>query len=123
MALGIAEEIGKIRDFESLLKYMQKDLDWPIDLAEVDELTFEYQPEELGLDEDCQVKIREIKHLRPLTTNQPWGVFWIEFESRHLPVVVMRRILRALVPKKRASARAADRAVWNCKDLLFISSL
>jgi hypothetical protein len=123
MALGIAEEIGKIRDFESLLKYLQKDLDWPIDLAEVDELTFEYQPEELGLDEDCQVKIREIKHLRPLTTNQPWGVFWIEFESRHLPVVVMRRILRALVPKKRASARAADRAVWNCKDLLFISSL
>ena len=44
MALGIAEEIGKIRDFESLLKYLQKDLDWPIDLAEVDELTFDTSP-------------------------------------------------------------------------------
>ncbi|MEX2117490.1 MAG: DNA methyltransferase, partial [Bacteroidota bacterium] len=57
------------------------------------------------------------------STNQPWGIFWIEFENRHLPVVVMRRILRALVPRKRASARVADRAVWNLKDLLFISSL
>ena len=123
MAVGIAEEIGKIRDFETLLKYLQKNLDWPIDLDEIEELTFEYQPEELGLDEECKVKIKEIKHLRPFSTNQPWGVFWIEFENRHLPVVVMRRILRALVPRKRASARAADRAVWNLKDLLFISSL
>ena len=123
MALATAEDIGKIRDFPTLLAYLQENLDWPIDMAEVDELTFEYQPEELGLDEECKVKIREIKHLRPFTTNQPWGVFWIEFENRQLPVIVMRRILRALVPKKRASARAADRAVWNLKDLLFISSL
>jgi len=123
MALAVAEDIGKIRDFPTLLAYLQESLDWPIDMAEVDELTFEYQPEELGLDEECKVKIREIKHLRPFTTNQPWGVFWIEFENRQLPVIVMRRILRALVPKKRASARPADRAVWNLKDLLFISSL
>jgi hypothetical protein len=123
MALGIAEDIGKIRDFETLLKYLQKNLDWPIDLEEIEELTFEYQPEELGLDEECRVRIKEIKHLRPFSTNQPWGIFWIEFENRHLPVVVMRRILRALVPKKRAAARAADRAVWNLQDLLFISSL
>lgn len=120
---GSADDIGKIRDFETLLRYLQKNLDWPIDLAEIDELTFEYQPEELGLGEDCQVKIHEVKHLRPFTTNQPWGIFWIEFENQRLPVVVMRRILRALVPRKRASARPADRAVWNCKDLLFISSL
>lgn len=123
MGHGIAEDIGKIRDFETLLKYLQRNLDWPIDLDEIEELTFEYQPEELGLDEECRVKIKEIKHLRPFSTNQPWGIFWIEFENRHLPVVVMRRILRALVPKKRASARPADRAVWNLKDLLFISSL
>lgn len=123
MAQALAEDIGKIRDFRTLLTYLQENLDWPIDMAEVEELTFEYQPEELGLDEECKVKIREIKHLRPFTTNQPWGVFWIEFENRQLPVIVMRRILRALVPKKRSSARAADRAVWNLKDLLFISSL
>jgi hypothetical protein len=87
MAQAIAEEIGKIRDFQTLLAYLQESLDWPIDMAEVDELTFEYQPEELGLDEECKVKIREIKHLRPFTTNQPWGVFWIEFENRQLRFV------------------------------------
>lgn len=88
-----------------------------------DLMTFEYQPEELEIDERYRVKIREIKHLRPFTTNQPWGIFWVEFENRHLPIMVMRRILRALVPKKRAFTRAADRKVWDLKDLLFMSSL
>lgn len=117
------QDIGNIRDFTTLLKYLQRDLDWPVDLEAIDEMTFEYQPEELEIDEKYRVKVREIKHLRPFVTNQPWGIFWIEFENRHLPIVVMRRILRALVPKKRASARAADRKVWDLKDLLFISSL
>lgn len=123
MANGIAEDIKRIRNFESLLKYLQRNLDWPIDLEEIEDMAFEYKPEELGLDNSCKVQIQEIRLLRPFTTNQPWGVFWIEFENRQLPVVVMRRILRALVPKKRATARAADRAVWNLKDLLFVSSL
>jgi hypothetical protein len=37
--------------------------------------------------------VREIKQIRPLASGQPWGIFWIEFENKRLPVVVMRHIL------------------------------
>jgi hypothetical protein len=123
MALAIGLNPGHIKDFRTFLTYLRESLDWPLDLADVDELTFDYEPEELELDEEYRVKIRQIKHLRPFSTNQPWGIFWIDFENRQLPVVVMRRILRALVPKRRVSARASDRAVWNLRDLLFMSAL
>ena len=39
-----------------------------------------------------------------------------------LPVVVLRRILNALVVKKRASANPGDRQRWNTADLIFISA-
>lgn len=68
------------------------------------------------------MKVREIKQLRPLAEEQPWGIFFINFEPRRLPVVVLRRILRALVPRQRASANVPDRAVWQLGDLLFISA-
>lgn len=123
MASNISDRIATIRDFPSLLRYLQEDLDWPVELEEIEELTFDYSASELGLEESCKVAIKEIKQIRPFTSNQPWGVFWIEFEKRHLPVMVLRRILRELVPRKRATARPADRAVWQLRDLLFISSL
>jgi hypothetical protein len=117
------DDIGSIRDFKSLVKYLRDTLDWPLDLEEIEDLTFEYEPEELGLKPDHAVKVKEVKQLRPVIDNQPWGIFWVEFENRALPVTVMRQILRALVYKKRASAKAADRKTWHLKDLMFISSL
>jgi len=83
---------------------------------------FEYEPNELGIDPKTAVKIKEIKQLRPFTANQPWGIFYIGFEPKRLPVVVLRRVLRALVIKKRQSANKANRAAWNLHDLMFISS-
>ena len=67
-------------------------------------------------------KIDEIKQLRPLVTGQPWGIFFVKFEPKRLPVVALRRILGQLVIKKRASARQAGQAAWNLHDLLFISN-
>ena len=96
-------------------------LDWPIDEDMADDLTFDYTPDELGLAEDVAVKIREIKQVRPLVDGQPWGIFWIDFEPKRLPVVAMRRILSALVRKKR-SRRPAQQAVWDLNDLMFISA-
>lgn len=62
-----------------------------------------------------------IKQIRPLTDNQPWGLFYIEFEPKKLPVVVLRRILRALIHSRR---HADDRMkTWALHDLIFISSL
>ena len=40
----------------------------PIDTADFEELTFEYTPEELGIDTKNAAKIEEIKRLRPLST-------------------------------------------------------
>jgi len=63
-----------------------------------------------------------VHQLRPLVAGQPWGIFFIEFDKKRLPVVVLRRILSHLVIKKRGSSSRAERAAWNAGDLLFISA-
>ena len=50
----------------------------------------------LGIDRASAAKIEEIKRLRPLTVNQPWGVFFVKFEPKRLPVVALRRILSSV---------------------------
>jgi len=116
------ELLRNITTFPKLVGYLRDELEWPIEEASFDDLMFDYEPEELGLDPKTAVKIRSIKQLRPLTAGQPWGVFFVEFERKRLPVVVMRRILSALALKKRASAGKSDQAAWRASDLLFISS-
>ena len=90
--------------------------------ATLNELTFEYTPEELGIDVGIAAKIQEIKRLRPLALNQPWGIFFVKFEPKQLPVVALRRILGQVVLKKRASANSSERRAWAAEDLLFVSN-
>lgn len=116
------DRLREIKTFPSLVKYLRDELDWPIESSNFDDITFDYAPEELGLDPKTSVKIEEIKQLRPLVTNQPWGIFFIKFAPKQLPVVALRRILGQLVFKNRASSRKSDRASWNLHDLLFISN-
>ncbi len=71
-----------------------------------EDLTFDYTPEELGIDPANAAKIEEIKRLRPLSTSQPWGIFFVKFEPKRLPVVALRRILSGVALKKRASANS-----------------
>ena len=85
-------------------------------------MTFEYNAEELGIDSANAAKIQEIKRLRPLAANQPWGVFFVKFEPKRLPVVALRSILGRVALKKRASANNAERPAWAMEDLLFISN-
>jgi len=117
-----AEQLRKIHTFKDLLHYLEEKLDWPLQEYQFDELTFEYQPEELGLKEEDAAKVRTIHQLRPLQHGQPWGIFFVEFENKRLPVVVLRRILSHLVVKKRASANKAGEAAWHAEDLLFITT-
>ncbi len=117
-----ASPLTRIKRFDQLLEYLREELDWPIDEIEVDDLTYDYEPEELGLDPKNAAKIKEIKQLRPLTSAQPWGIFYIRFEPKHLPVTALRRILGKLVTKKRESANAADQKRWSQDDLLFVSA-
>ncbi len=116
------ERIKQIKSFPSLVKFLRDELDWPLGSDEIDELVFEYEPDELGIDPEIAVKIKEIKQLRPLTENQPWGIFYIGFEPKRLPVVVLRRILQKLVIKKRQTSKTPHKKAWELHDLLFISS-
>jgi hypothetical protein len=111
-----------IRTFPQLVRYLEDELDWPLEGHDIEDLTFDYEADELGLKPAEAAKVKAIRQLRPLDSKQPWGIFFIEFDRRKLPVVVLRRILSHLVVKKRASANKAHRAAWHAEDLLFISA-
>jgi len=117
-----SQHLQSIKTFKQLVAYLRDELDWPIEGDDFEELTFDYSAEELGLDPETAAKIKEIKQLRPLSSKQPWGVFFVNFEPKRLPVVALRRILSKLVFKKRQSANKAQQPVWQLHDLLFISS-
>lgn len=116
------ERLRAIKTFPQLVVYLRDELGWEVSSDDFEELTFEYSAEELGLDSKSAAKVKEIRRLRPLVTNQPWGIFFVNFEPKRLPVVALRRVLRALVTKKRASANPSERPAWAMGDLLFISS-
>ena len=101
--------LANIRTFPQLVAYLRDDMDWPIDSEDFEELTFEYTPDELGIDLKNAAKIQEIKRLRPLSPRQPWGIFFVKFEPKRLPVVALRRILGQVAIKKRASANSTER--------------
>lgn len=116
------QRLRSIKNFAQLLEFLRDELDWPIDQFEdEDDLTFDWS-DDLGLKESERIGIRAIKQLRPLETGQPWGIFFIDFEKKRLPIVILRRVLNALVMKKRGSANKAQQAVWKQHDLLFISA-
>lgn len=118
----MTHSLNRIQSFAELLPYLEEELDWPLQQYGFDDLTFEYTPAELGLKDEDAVRIKHIHQLRPLQSGQPWGIFFVEFEQKKLPVVILRRILSHLVIKKRASANRADAAAWQVGDLLFISA-
>ena len=122
MAIHDADRLREARTFPSLVKYLRDELDWPIESDDFDDLTFDWEPEELGIDTAHAAKIQQIKQLRPLAHGQPFGIFFVKFEPKRLPVVALRRILGQVTLKKRASAKAAERAAWAADDLLFISN-
>lgn len=115
-------KLAAIKRFDQLIGYLRDEMGWPIEGDNFEELTFEYSPEELGIDLKTAAKIDEIKRLRPLSINQPWGIFFVKFEPKRLPVVALRRILSQVVFKKRASANPSERTAWSVGDLLFISN-
>lgn len=121
MSPTAASKFRSIRDFPELVEYLGDELDWPIETDDFEEMTFEYSAAELGLDEKTAPKFVEIRRLRPLDKDQPWGIFFIRFDDNKLPVVALRRLLSKLVLKKRSTSNSGDRASWHESDLLLIS--
>ena len=120
----MSAQLRSILHFDDLLEYLADQLEWPVADYKLDELTFEYDADELGLkpEEAAKLKGGKIRQLRPLQGALPWGIFFVEFQNAKLPVVVLRRILSHLALKKRSSANAAEAKRWQASDLLFISA-
>lgn len=118
-------ELAKIRRFDQLIAYLRDEMGWPIardSFEDVDDLFYDFTADELGIDPKTAAKIESIKRLRPLSSRQPWGIFFVKFEPKRLPVVALRRILSRVALKKRASANRSERAAWTAGDLLFVSN-
>jgi len=116
------ERIKQIISFPSLVKFLRDELNWQLDANDIEDLTYDYDPEELGLSEEVAQNINEIKQLRPFSYDQPWGIFYLDFEPKRLPVVVLRLILQKLKIKKKATSGLPNMRHWELNDLLFISS-
>jgi hypothetical protein len=114
------DSLKAIDDFPSLVAYLREELDWEIPDLPQQQLTYSYRAEELGLKLDAKV---EITQLRPILGQQnPWGVFFVDFDKAELPVTLLRRILSSVSRRKRESANPGDRALFDKNDLLFVSA-
>jgi hypothetical protein len=114
-------QLRAVKSLDTLVRFLKDELDWPIGADDLEEVVFEYSPEEVGLDSRQAAAVREVRQLRPLVSGQPFGVFYVDFEPRKLPVVVLRRLLAGLVPKGRSSAQHPTHPVWSPDDLVFVA--
>jgi hypothetical protein len=117
----IAEKLRRISTFEQLQMFLSDEMDWPIRDFEIDELTFDYDPLELGIRPEKAAKVKIIKRMRPLSAHQPWGIFFVEFENKNLPVEALRRILSHVAFSKPGRGKNSSVA-WNTDDVMFISN-
>ena len=120
---GSAEALRRIRTFAQVFQYLVDERGWPLDVDQLEEddleaLTYDWSTEELGIPADSLRDLRKLRQMRPFVAGQPWGVFFLEFTGQRLPITQIRRLLRALVARKRR-ARMANRPSWQLEDLLF----
>ena len=115
-----SHNIPKITKFKELVKFLNKNLKWPIEIENFDNeevLSYNFDPSELGLEKKHCSKIIEIKQLRPFD-DLPWAVFWVNFENKNLPISALRKILNKFVTKK---SEKKDMLTWKSQDLLFVT--
>ncbi len=113
-------KISTVQTLESLITYLNESLSWPVSIDDLDALTYDYTPDEVGIADTSAVKINRILRFRPFEATQPWSIFYIQFDAGSLPIVVLRRILNNLIVKQRAGTK--DQQRWRMHDLLFIAN-
>ncbi|MXZ00418.1 hypothetical protein F4Y93_07130, partial [Candidatus Poribacteria bacterium] len=121
-------DIHNIRNFDTLLDFLREKLGWPIpEDVELEDIAYPWSPEDLDLDELTEERIPECKQLPSFPTNQPtfefgedmqpWGIFFLQFDSELVYRTALRRVLRGLVERR---DRDASLPVWQHNHLLFI---
>lgn len=113
-------DIRNVKDMTDLISYFSQNMNWNIDIEDFDDIqdiSYDFDAEEIGLKEEAFAKIASLRQLQPLVDNQKWGIFCVEFDSIRFEVSALRKILSGLIPKRRNSM---EHAVWSQQDLLFI---
>lgn len=111
--------LRRVRSIEDVVAFLADELDWPIGADDLEEATFDWDPTELGIPIERVPSLERLRQLRSLTSDQPWGIFFLEFSGPRLPLTALRQVLQRLVTKKRASGDGSRRT-WGLDDLLFI---
>lgn len=117
MALTAAR-LRAVHTLDDVLKLLSDELDWPIGTIDLDDAAFDYKPQELGIPAEQMPRLQSIRQLRPLTTHQPWGIFFLDFSGPRLPITPLRRLLQSLVTSRRSSPK--HHPTWALPDLLFV---
>ena len=118
------EPLRNIRTFAEVCEYFVDELGWPLDPSALDDenldvITYDWDPKDLGIGPELLGDLRRFQQMQPLTADQPWGVFFMEFDGSRLPRMQIRRLLQALVHRKRA-ATGPNTQTWRLDDLLFV---
>jgi len=82
----LARTHREIDSFSSLLEYLREDLDWDIESVDRDEISFDWQTEDLRISGAAGARLKDgvVHQLRPVVTGQPWGIFLVEFTDGHV---------------------------------------
>ena len=121
-------DIHNINDFDTLLDFLREKLGWYIpEDVELEDIAFPWSPEDLDLDELTGELVVDCQQLPPFPTNQlefefsdstqPWGIFFLQFDSELVYRTALRRVLRGLVERR---DRDASLPAWQHDHLLFI---
>ena len=121
-------DIHNIHDFDALLNFFREKLDWRIpEDVELEDVAFPLSAEDLDLDEPTEDHIVECRQLPPfppsqptlglIDDTQPWGIFFLQFNSESIYRTALRRVLRGLVDRHN---RDASLPSWEHENLLFI---
>ena len=123
------DDIHNIRNFDTLLDFLREKLGWHIpEDVELEDIAFPWSAEDLDLDELTQGRIVDFcRQLPPFPTSQleieslersqPWGIFFLQFDSELIYRTALRRVLRGLVERR---DRDASFPAWKHDHLLFI---
>lgn len=110
--------ISAVNDFTSMLQYCQEDLFWPIDMDlidDIDEIIYDIDFADIGIKDETVIAISSLKQVRPIISSQPWGIFALEFDSNHLEVTILRKVISRLVQ----TCRAKEYKTWQLDHILF----
>ncbi len=121
-------DIHNIHDFDTLLDFLREKLGWYVpEDVELEDIAFPWSPEDLDLDELTEELTPDCWQLPPFPTSQPtfefvedtqpWGIFFLQFDSELVYRTALRRVLRGLVERR---DRDASLPAWRHDHLLFI---